>query len=124
MLLDISKEIDDYLSDVIFQIHLVQIHRSNHEIYHHWKKFIPKKLRFFQIVDEVSSSKKAKSTLRNEIERMEQLFLAKIDSNKGPDRFQIQLALKLNLFKLFQLEVKFILFIFILRKSVIDLSSI
>jgi hypothetical protein len=42
----------------------------------------------------------------NEIGNMEKLILSNIDLEKGPDNIQINLAIKLNIFKLFSLNVR------------------
>ena len=42
----------------------------------------------------------------NEIGNTEKLILSKIDLEKGPDNIQINLAIKLNIFKIFSLKVR------------------
>jgi len=42
----------------------------------------------------------------NEINTIEKLILSNIDLQKGPDNLQINLAIKLNIFKIFSLNVR------------------
>jgi hypothetical protein len=42
----------------------------------------------------------------NEIGNIEKFVLSKIDLEKGPDNIQINLAIKLNIFKIFSLKVR------------------
>jgi len=42
----------------------------------------------------------------NEIGYIEKLILSNIDLQKGPDNIQINLAIKLNIFKIFSLNVR------------------
>jgi hypothetical protein len=44
--------------------------------------------------------------LRKEIENIEKLILSNIDLQKGPDNIQINLAIQLNIFKIFSLNVR------------------
>jgi hypothetical protein len=42
----------------------------------------------------------------NEIDYIEKSILSNIDLEKGPDNIQINLAIKLNIFKIFSLNVR------------------
>ena len=42
----------------------------------------------------------------NEIRNIEKFILTNIDIQKGPDNLQINLAIKLNVFKMFALNVR------------------
>lgn len=42
----------------------------------------------------------------NEIDYIEKSILSKIDLEKGPDNIQMNLAMKLNIYKIFSLKVR------------------
>ena len=88
---------EQYLSDVLFQIFLGHSpQRSTEKLQSYLRDRQGKKVAPFF----VSSSERDV-----QIARLEKVLLAPIDLHEGPDPMQIQLAMKLNLFKVFSLQV-------------------
>ena len=88
---------------MIFQIYLRQINRPSDEVHQHLRNHFlkeKKQLQIFQLLKTISSPDEH---YLNSIERS---ILSNIDLNQGPDRIQIHLAIQLNLFKIFVLNLK------------------
>lgn len=92
---NISEEIDEYLSDVIFQIYVGQSTRSSLETTFQQLKRIDLSERWTLKICGLFDGDFAE-----EISRVERKSLSPIDLQNGPDRLQMHLAMKLNLFKL------------------------
>ncbi|CAF3637003.1 unnamed protein product [Rotaria socialis] len=104
---DIANEIDEYLCDVVFQIYIEHINLPSDKIHHHLQKIYLKNkndMKISQLLNIISSPDKQNQVLMYEINRIEKSILANIDLEKGPDNLQINLAMKLNLYKIFALH--------------------
>ncbi|CAF3991334.1 unnamed protein product [Rotaria magnacalcarata] len=104
---DIANEIDEYLCDVVFQIYIGHINPPSDKIHHHLQKLYlknKKDMKISQVLNIISSPDKQNQVLMHEINRIEKSILANIDLEKGPDNLQINLAMKLNLYKIFVLH--------------------
>ncbi|CAF1184286.1 unnamed protein product [Rotaria sp. Silwood1] len=104
---DISNEIDEYLCHVIFQIYIQQINPPSDKVHQHLRKIYlknKKDIKINQLLNIISSPNKQNQILMDEINYIEKLILANIDLEKGPDNMQINLAMKLNIYKIFVLH--------------------
>ncbi|CAF1560592.1 unnamed protein product [Rotaria sp. Silwood1] len=104
---DISNEIDEYLCHVIFQIYIQQINPPSDKVHQHLRKIYlknKKDIKINQLLNIISSPNKQNQILMDEINYIEKLILANIDLEQGPDNMQINLAMKLNIYKIFVLH--------------------
>ncbi|CAF1172950.1 unnamed protein product [Rotaria sordida] len=104
---DISNEIDEYLCHVIFQIYIEQINQPLDKVHQYLRKIYlkdKKHMKIYQLLNVISSPDKQNQVLMDEINNIEKLILENIDLEKGPDNMQINLAMKLNIFKIFALH--------------------
>ncbi|UJR08114.1 hypothetical protein I4U23_012391 [Adineta vaga] len=104
---EIPNEIDEYLCHVIFQIYIGQNNRPSDKIHQHLRKVYlknKKNMKISQLFDTLSTSDKQTTIIINEISQIEKFILSNIDLEKGPDNLQINLAIKLNIFKIFSLK--------------------
>ncbi|CAF4588698.1 unnamed protein product, partial [Rotaria sp. Silwood2] len=104
---DISNEIHEYLCHVIFQIYIGQINQPSDKVHQHLRKIYLKNkidMKINQLLSIISSPDKHNQILMDEVNNIEKSILANIDLEKGPDNMQINLAMKLNIFKIFALH--------------------
>ncbi|CAF4032087.1 unnamed protein product, partial [Adineta steineri] len=104
---DISNEIDEYLCDVVFQIYIGQLNQPTDKVHQHLRKVYlknKKNMKIYQLFNVISTLNKQNEILMNEISHIAKSILSNIDLEKGPDNIQINLAIKLNIFKIFLLQ--------------------
>ncbi|CAF4265031.1 unnamed protein product, partial [Adineta steineri] len=104
---DTSNEIDEYLCDVVFQIYIGQLNQPTDKVHQHLRKVYlknKKNMKIYQLFNVISTLNKQNEILMNEISHIEKSILSNIDLEKGPDNIQINLAIKLNIFKIFLLQ--------------------
>ncbi|CAF0988647.1 unnamed protein product [Adineta ricciae] len=104
---EISNEIDEYLCHVIFQVYIGQVNHPSEKVHEHLRKIYlkdRKDMKMQQLLNSITTSDKQNVMLTSEISQIEKYILSNIDLEKGPDNMQMNLAIKLNIFKLFSLQ--------------------